>query len=59
MIDNNPSDRYIIKQAMGILGRIKTAKKAEASKRNGKLGGRPRGKKVVKAGRSKKRQGDA
>jgi hypothetical protein len=26
------------------LGRIKTAKKAAASRRNGKLGGRPKGK---------------
>ena len=45
MVDKNLSDEYILSRAAGILGRMKTAKKAEASKKNGKLGGRPKGSK--------------
>jgi len=37
------TDKEIIKRAMTILGKRKSARKAEASKANGKLGGRPRG----------------
>lgn len=43
MIDKNLSDEYILKRAAGILGRMKSPKKAESSRRNGALGGRPRG----------------
>ncbi len=35
-------DRAIIRQAMAIIGSRSTHKKARASKKNGKLGGRPR-----------------
>ena len=35
-------EEEIIKQAMTILGRKKSSKKAEASRANGKLGGRPK-----------------
>lgn len=43
-------DNKQIKKAAGILGSIKTPKKAKASRENGKLGGRP--KKVgVKSGK--------
>ncbi len=45
MVDSNQSDRYILSKAAGILGRIKTAKKSASSRRNGKLGGRPKGSK--------------
>ena len=34
-----------IKEAAKVLGKIKTARKAEASRRNGSLGGRPKTKK--------------
>ena len=36
------TEKEIIKQAMTILGRKKSSKKAEASRTNGKLGGRPK-----------------
>ena len=41
-IDLNQSDRYILSKAAGILGRIKTAKKARSSRENGRKGGRPK-----------------
>ena len=56
MVDNKPIVSYNadmgsknkeISHAAKTLGRIKSKKKCEASKRNGKLGGRPRKRKVV------------
>ncbi len=35
-------DKETIKKVMSYIGSIKTPKKAAASRRNGKLGGRPR-----------------
>ena len=50
----NPSDRFKIKEVLGIIGRIKTPKKARASRENGKLGGRPKSKRkiLVKGGKN-------
>jgi hypothetical protein len=36
-----PNDRFKISEAGRLLGSIKTQKKSEASRKNGKLGGRP------------------
>lgn len=38
---NDPAQREIIRQAMGLIGSISTPKKARAVRRNGKNGGRP------------------
>jgi hypothetical protein len=39
------SKKKEISYAASLLGKIKTSKKAEASRKNGKMGGRPRNKK--------------
>lgn len=57
MLDNNLTDKYIISKAMGLLGSRKTKAKAAASRKNGKLGGRPRGNKKhlrINSGKNKK-----
>lgn len=42
------TEKELIKQAMTILGKRRSRKKAEASRANGKLGGRPAGKRTDK-----------
>jgi hypothetical protein len=47
----NIKDEELIRRAMSILGSSKSKRKAAASRRNGKLGGRPKNKLTHKAHR--------
>lgn len=58
-LDKNQTDSYIISKAMGLLGSRKSAKKAASSRKNGKLGGRPRGSAAHKGKHSKKESNPA